>query len=100
MIRTASAPGNACAACTFPKAAMPGFQALAAIALHGAKRTCTTAERAPACGGLHAPPALAADSARAGISRATMNAKASCARRAAVKIAMRSPRSTCNQAPM
>lgn len=42
--------------------------------------------------------ALAADSARAGISRATMNAKASSARRAAVKIAVRSPRSTCSQA--
>ena len=45
-------------------------------------------------------PWSAAAPARAGISRDTMNAKASCARRAAVKIAVRSPRNTCNQASM
>ncbi|MDQ0081359.1 hypothetical protein J2W35_001698 [Variovorax boronicumulans] len=40
MIRTAGVPGNACAVCTFPKAAMPEIQGLAAIALHHAKQTC------------------------------------------------------------
>ena len=49
--------------------------------------------------GLHAPSSLP-DSARVGISRATMNAKASSASRAAVKIAVRSPRSNCSQASM
>lgn len=104
MIRTVGVLGNACAACTFPKAAMPEIQALAAVALHDAKQTCATPECAPAgpetVDDLHASSALAADSPSAGISRATMNAQASCARRAAVKIAVRSPRSTCSQASM
>ncbi len=42
----------------------------------------------------------AAAAPRAGISRATTYANASSARRAAVKIAERSARSTCSQAPM
>jgi hypothetical protein len=40
MIRTAGVPGNACAVCTFPKAALPEIQGLAATALHHAKQTC------------------------------------------------------------
>lgn len=104
MIRTAGVLRNACAACTFPKAAMPEIQGLAANALHDAKQTCATPECAPAgpeiVDILHAPCAPAADSPSAGISRAAMNAKASSARRAAVKIAVRSPRSTCSQASM
>lgn len=104
MIRTAGVPGNPCAARTFPKAAMPEIQMLAAIALHDAKQTCATPECAPAgpetVDDLHASCALAAGSPSEGISRATMNAKASSARRAAVKIAVRSPRSTCSQASM
>lgn len=42
----------------------------------------------------------AASPSTSGISRATMNAKASSARRAAVKIAVRSLRNTCSQASM
>ncbi|SFQ71025.1 hypothetical protein SAMN05216567_12867 [Variovorax sp. OK605] len=95
MIRTAGVLRNACATCAFPKAAMPEIPVLAAIALHDAKQTCVTPECAPAgpeiVDDLHASSALAADSPSAGISRAAMNAKASSARRAAVKIAVRSP---------
>ncbi|MDP9995665.1 hypothetical protein J2W30_004567 [Variovorax boronicumulans] len=44
MIRAAGGPGNACATCTFPKAAVPQIQAQAANALRDAKQICATPE--------------------------------------------------------